>query len=1277
MHAIPHCRRWPAALVLAIALSWVSFGSAQQVTPDQQAAMLLNSARKAYNEKNYPFAVARFREFLQKFGNHKDAPSARYGLGLAILESPERDYQAAFNELAPLAGNKAMPEYPYVLYYQGYCQRGLGTKLLTQAIATPPQAVPLRQQANQRFEEAAKSFQAAEVAFSERVKSDPKATEIPEEREWAARSRCDLAEMQLRTLKVKEARETSAPFEANPLFKKSKHRPLGLYYYGYASYLMKDRAAAGRTLTQLAPYEDPVFGTHAQYLVGRTYHSGDERPEAANAYQGVIDTYTKQKAAAVEALKRPDLLKDPEVKARLEGLVKNPAPDHVSRAGFFLGVLRYEDGKFDEALPRFVEFVKANPGNPLQAEAELRQGFCLVQLRNYKDAIPLLQALSGKEARLADQALLWMGKAQVGSADPANAAVYAQTLGNAIQTLRTAADRANQLAGTDPEAKLRRGEILLEVADTQQLAKQFKDAAGTYNQIIAEKLLPERDEEIMQRQITALHLGADYPASDQLCAKFVQTYPKSTLLNAVLFRFAENAYFAALAAEKNPSLPNRAVELPKLQNEVIKRYSELLAKFPDFEYANAARYGLGMIHYRKGELDKAKAVLEKIPAPDRSGELAAASYLLADCLLRQVPTKVDDALAAGRAQEELEAASKLLDEFLSQQPNGSQTPDALLKLGYCHQRLAGLLAQPQAKQTALASARAAYEKLAQQFPKSPEQPTAIFERAKVLALGGDPNGAMNELRRFNADPALKAAPAAPLALLQLATILRGQNKPLDAAAVLDDCRKQHEANLAKDPARAGWAALLVYHHGVALREAGKLPEARAVLDALAKQSTTRPEAAEAALRFAQCLKDEGMAAVIDARKQLAQPGLPPPAQQAAKQKLDAGVKSVRDAGAYLESHIGPLKEKQPTWETRARMLYDAAWAYRIIGEMERDAEREKLQAAELKRLTDEAAKKTPAGAAPPVIAAPEIPWAKVPLQPSEKKTRELYQTLLTGFSDLPLALDGRFELAELLSERAEYPEALKLLGDALEKEPRDELAEKIRLRLGECQAAKGDFKEALGLFEGVANNIKSPLSGQGHYQAAECLLKAKDYPKAAAHLVLFRDNPQYQNQPGLSDRALLRLGHVFALQNQWDPSRQAMEVLTQRFPNSPWIHEARYGMGWAQQSAGQYDAAVNSYTPVVNALATELAAKAQLQIGLCRLTQKRYPEALAALYAVPLTFDYPELSAAALAEAARCHIEQKQNEPAAKLLRRVIKDYGNSKWAAVAKQRLDALPAGS
>ena len=114
-------------------------------------------------------------------------------------------------------------------------------------------------------------------------------------------------------------------------------------------------------------------------------------------------------------------------------------------------------------------------------------------------------------------------------------------------------------------------------------------------------------------------------------------------------------------------------------------------------------------------------------------------------------------------------------------------------------------------------------------------------------------------------------------------------------------------------------------------------------------------------------------------------------------------------------------------------------------------------------------------------------------------------------------------------------------------------------------------------------------------------------------------------------------------------------------------------MAWALQNQKQFDPAVNVYGQVVAGTAGEVAAKAQLQIGLCRLEQKRFAEASVALLVVPFTYDYPEFNAAALAEAARCAIEMKQKDQAEKLLQRVIKDHPGSKWADVAKERLEAL----
>src|SRR5262249_27306309 len=142
----------------------------------------------------------------------------------------------------------------------------------------------------------------------------------------------------------------------------------------------------------------------------------------------------------------------------------------------YLGVLQYEAGRFGEALQRFGTLGQQFPGSPLLTEAELRAGFCQVQVKDFPAAVKTLGPLVDKDPRLSDQALLWIGKAQAGmgmAADPAKPEIQKQLLGEAIATLRKGADRSQQLSATDPEAKTRRGEILLELADTHQLANQY------------------------------------------------------------------------------------------------------------------------------------------------------------------------------------------------------------------------------------------------------------------------------------------------------------------------------------------------------------------------------------------------------------------------------------------------------------------------------------------------------------------------------------------------------------------------------------------------------------------------------------------------------------------------------------------------------------------------------------------------------------------------------------------------------------------------------------
>jgi tetratricopeptide (TPR) repeat protein len=210
----------------------------------------------------------------------------------------------------------------------------------------------------------------------------------------------------------------------------------------------------------------------------------------------------------------------------------------------------------------------------------------------------------------------------------------------------------------------------------------------------------------------------------------------------------------------------------------------------------------------------------------------------------------------------------------------------------------------------------------------------------------------------------------------------------------------------------------------------------------------------------------------------------------------------------------------------------------------------------------------------------------------------------------------------------------------------------------------------------VAKNPKSPLLALAHYQAGDALMRGGDAAGAAKRLALFRDQPQLRNVPGVTERAMLRLGQAFAAMKQWDQSRQAFEQAASRLGDSPAGAEARYGMAWAFQQMKNYDNAARAYEQAVGNRTTESAARAQLQAGLCRLEQKRYPDAVNALLAVTTKFKYPELSAIALVEAARASAAQKQKDQAEKLLQQVIRDHPKSKWAEVAQAQVKLLGEG-
>jgi TolA-binding protein len=1269
-----------AALVTGgvIVLPAPAFGQQQQQPPlsaDEQAALVLNAARRAFDDGKYNLAADGFRQFLSQHANHKDAPAAAYGLGLSLLQQPQRDYPAAIDALQKATAAADLPDRPFALYYLGLAHRGIGNRSLAEIASKPAEEKQLRDAARPKFEEAAKQFTAAQEAFEKRAKGTkvPDKGDLPADVEWAARARCDRCEMLLQAGKYTEAADAAGAFQSDKVLARSRYRPLGLYHLGYARFALKDYRAAGRALSQLAPFTQE-FGPHARFLLARVHHLSDERPEAAAQYKAVIEGFDAQKKAAQAALRDPSKL-DPDRKATLEAVANGPRPDYVTRATFYGAVLQADAGQFGEAGDALAKIAQQQAKTPLGAEAQLRLGWCRLQQKNAPEAIKALGPLRD-HAQFGDRAQWWLARARLASADPNNPQAQEQAARDAVEALRKAADKAGQMAAADPEAKARRGDILIELADTQQLAKQYKEAAATYGQVLSENLAPDRAEEATERRVAALHLAAQYQESNDLAAQFKAKYPRSTLMPSVLFREAENAYLTALAAADDAAKSGRDAkeerpELEKRFGDAIERYQKLIDKYPDFEYVDHARQAMAIAHHRLGRYDQAAALLEKIPEASRTGELATVPYLLADCYVRGFPPDVDDALQANRLIDNAEQAAKLLEAFVAAQPKTPQTPDALLKLGHCYQRIGVLLLNADEKRQTLQKARESYDKCQQQFGNDPAVATAVFERARCLAAAGDIGGAVNDLKKFQDGP-FRTNPNAPLAMLRLATLLRAQNNPDEAAKVIRRCRDEFEPALLKDPARAEWVPMLQYEHALALKQSKKTDEARQLFERVAKDFADQPAGVNAAWRVLQAKRETLIQQLTKARAVAARPGVKTDEVEAAYAGMSDGLKALADGAAALRERAGKLGQTPANAEPRQAMLYELAWCNRLQADVANDLARQKMQRESADKVRSNLARQAGSEGVP-VLAGAQLPASATPLAAAEKQARDDYQSAIKAAPASTLAAQSRYELADLLIARGEYDPALEQLAAALENGPAAETAERVKLRIAACCLAKGDAKNALAQAKGVLLNPKSALAPEARYLVGEALVQQKEWNKAIEALTPFRDQDPFRGAAGVADRALLRLGDAFAQLNNWDAGRQAYEQVVARSGQDPWADEARYGMGWALQNQKRYDEAANAYAEVMRRTASEVAARAQYNLGVCRAEQKRPADAIKALLAVGYTYDYPDWTAAALCKAAEVQLAEKQPDEARKLWQRVVKEYGSTRWAPEAQKRLAEL----
>ena len=219
-----------------------------------------------------------------------------------------------------------------------------------------------------------------------------------------------------------------------------------------------------------------------------------------------------------------------------------------------------------------------------------------MQLRQFPQAVETLSALKADEPLAAGQALLWLGRAEAGAADPEDADAWREACTTPWKrcTGPRRSSKRSRPATTRPSPGRAAARRCANRRRSTNGSAEFAEAADLYARLRADGLAPGRDEETLQRELTARTLAGDPAASEKLAGQFEASYPHGVLAPEVHLRRGENAALLALHAAP--------ADAARLNAEAARRFQLVLDKYPEFEHVQHARYAVGLAALPPGRI---------------------------------------------------------------------------------------------------------------------------------------------------------------------------------------------------------------------------------------------------------------------------------------------------------------------------------------------------------------------------------------------------------------------------------------------------------------------------------------------------------------------------------------------------------------------------------------------------------------------------------------------------------------------------------------------------
>lgn len=906
------------------------------------------------------------------------------------------------------------------------------------------------------------------------------------------------------------------------------------------------------------------------------------------------------------------------------GLLRDhPQGKHVPQAVYFLAESLYAQKKFAAAEPHYARFVQEFVKDPLAPDALYAYGFLLEEL---------------------------------GKAEAAQGAYESFVRNYPEHVLRA-------------EVDLRRADLLMAAGDAAAAEPLFADAAASPNFADADYALV--------RQAGALYDQKKFAAAAGVYDQVLARFPKSSRLTAARLGAGRSRYFAG-------------------EYDVAVQSLTPLAKGND-DVAGEARHWAARALIKSGKPAEAEQLLTSVKAGKETNKFSAQLALdLGDALYEQ-PKRRDDALKAYQAlvdkypDDKLAAQGRYLCALtaleLGRNGDARKCADAYLKVNSGGELTSDVLyikAEAQLRDGKNSDAAGTYDQLLAADTQHPDRAKWIVRRAYALAAAGKHDQVVKSLA---ADVDGLGDKSLAAEARQLLGVSRQALKDFSGAAA------DLEAAVRLDPQRDGADdSLLALSE--ALRSAGNAAGADAAIDRLAKEYPQSPlldsafyrrgesayaagnyDAAGAAYRrvlddyptsklapyarygLAWAALGRNDAKTASAALDELLKGKPPAellnkayyARALAREQSKEYSGAVDDLNAYLKS--------KPTGTDRSEALY---W----LGRSQLGAKDESAALKTFEELLTSDPKY--AGAAKVLY---EIGWLHKTANRS-KESAAAFARLAKNYPEAPTAAEALFHVGEEAYARKDYQAAVDAFYEAREKATSKELAEKAAYNLGWTYFHREKFDKAEEWFRFQTEQYAGgSLTNSARFMLGETLFKQKKWADALA---------AYKAAEGVSeaDFKTLRLLHgaQAAIQlEQWGDAQTMLNQAAAEAPQSPYMAEINYERGWVWQNLKDFEKAKQLYEQVTEQSQEVVAARARYMIGEIYFDQKNHTEAVRHFFKVAYGYGYPEWQARAQFEAGRCFEVLGKLDQAKKSYEEIVKSFGQTEEAGLAKERLAAL----